>query len=374
MKILLVGNYLPDRQESMQRFANMLHVGLVKLGHQVRLIQPQPRLGKLKPSSNGLGKWLGYVDKFVFFPQQLRQAAAEADVVHICDRSNAVYTKYLLNVPHLVTCHDLLALQSALGEIEEHPTKWTGKQLQRLILTGMKRSQRIVCVSEQTRKDLIRLTAVDPSIVSVIYNGLNYPYTPMAQAESQKRLLGISSPFILHVGGNQWYKNRLNVLKIFNYLKQYKSNLYLVMAGQPFTDKMREFIQINNLQNQVKELVSLENEDLRALYSTATALLFPSLKEGFGWPIAEAQACGCPVFTSNRMPMTEVGLDAAIYIDPDCPAAAAKEIALHLPNISKLKQAGLNNVKRFTSEKMLDSYLEVYQEICRENSSSHLIS
>lgn len=371
MKILLIGNYLFDQQESMQRFANMLQVGLAQLGYEVRLILPEPFFGRLRPSGNGLGKWLGYVDKFVLFPHHLRRAVSWADVVHICDHSNAVYTKYLKDVPHLVTCHDLLAICSALGEIKENPTKWTGQQLQRLILTGLKRSQRLACISERTRTDLIRLAKVDPSIVSVIYQGLNYLYAPMEKAESHKRLncLGISSTslFLLHVGGNQWYKNRLGVLAIFNHLRRQPdlSNLYLVMAGKPFTNQMRQFIQSNSLETQVKELVAVENEDLRALYSSATALIFPSLQEGFGWPIAEAQVCGCPVFTSNRAPMTEVGGEAAIYINPDCPEKAAIKIAKHLPTVVKLKQAGLINVQRFTSQRMLESYIELYQEICQ---------
>ena len=70
----------------------------------------EPFFGKIKPSASGLGKWLGYIDKFFLFPLDLRQAVEWADVVHICDHSNAVYTKYLQNVPHLVTCNDLLAI------------------------------------------------------------------------------------------------------------------------------------------------------------------------------------------------------------------------------------------------------------------------
>lgn len=372
MKILLVGNYLPDRQESMQRFANMLQIGLVELGHEVRLIRPEPFFGRLRPSGNGLGKWLGYVDKFLLFPRQLRGAAAWADVVHICDHSNAVYIKYL-NVPHLVTCHDLLAICSARGEIEENPTKWTGRQLQRMILTGLERSQRIACVSEQTKTELLRLAQVDTSIVSVISNGLNYPYSRMEEAESRKRLnfLGIASnsPFILHVGGNDWYKNRLGVLAIFNHLRQEAdlSDLHLVMLGKPFTNQMQQFIQDNNLGMQVKELVAVENEDLRALYSSATALVFPSLQEGFGWPIVEAQACSCPVFPSNRTPMTEVGADAAIYIEPNSPKEAAKKIAINLPFPEKLKQAGLKNAEKFSSTKMINEYVIIYQNLLQEN-------
>ncbi len=371
MKILLIGNYQPDQQESMQRFANMLQAGLAQLGHEVRLIQPEPFFGKIKLSASGLGKWLGYIDKFLLFPSQLRRAASWADVVHICDHSNAMYTKYLQNVPHLVTCHDLLAIRSALGEIKENPTKWTGQQLQQIILSGLKRSQRVACVSEQTRTELIRLAKLNPDIVSVIYNGLNHPYAPMEKAEVDERLnsLGISSdsPFILHVGGNQWYKNRLGVLSIFKCLSQQHNllDLYLVMAGKPFTNQMHQFIQKNSLKKQVIELLAVENEDLRALYSAATALLFPSLQEGFGWPIAEAQACGCPVFSSNRAPMTEVGGEAAIYINSECPEQAAREIAKNLANVSKLKQAGLINVQRFTPLRMLESYIKLYQEICQ---------
>lgn len=365
MKILLIGNYLSDRQESMLRFATMLQVGLVRWGHSVRSLHPEPIIGK-QAAGNGLGKWLGYIDKFAIFPSQLRQAIAWADVVHICDHSNAIYTQYLQDIPHVVTCHDLLAIRSALGEFSEHQTKWLGRQLQQAILKGLERSQRIACVSAQTQEQLLRLTRIDPQRVSIIYNGLSYPYTPMTEAESRQRLdsLGISSQerFILHVGGNQWYKNRLGVLAIFNYLRQHDPDLSLVMAGQPFNAQMHQFIQTHHLETQVKELVAVENEDLRALYSEAIALLFPSLQEGFGLPIAEAQACGCPVITSDRPPMTEVA-GAAIYIHPDDPEAAAREIALHLPQILKLKPLGQINVKRFHPDKMLQSYIALYQEL-----------
>lgn len=372
MKILLIGNYLPDQQQSMQRFTNMLQVGLTQLNYEVRIIRPEIFFSKIKPSSNGLGKWLGYIDKFVLFPRQLRQAVLWADVVHICDHSNAVYTNYLQDVPHVVTCHDLLAIRSAFGEIKENHTKWSGRQLQRMILTGLQRSQRIACVSQQTSRDLLRLAEVNPSNVSVIYQGLNYPYTQMKQAEATQHLASLGIPsnlqFLLHVGGNQWYKNRLGVLSIFNYLKQQPnlSELYLVMAGKPFTNQMHQFIETSNLNKQVIELVAVENEDLRALYSTAVALLFPSLQEGFGWPIAEAQACGCPVFTSNRAPMTEVGGEAAIYIDPSQPEQAAQVMYNNFSNIKKLKEAGLANVQRFTPKKMFESYIHIYQEVCRK--------
>ena len=75
MKILLVGNYLPDRQRSMQRFAAMLREGLRASGHEVRLIRPRPRLGRTKTFGRGARKWLGYGDKYLILPGALRRAS-----------------------------------------------------------------------------------------------------------------------------------------------------------------------------------------------------------------------------------------------------------------------------------------------------------
>ena len=102
------------------------------------------------------------------------------------------------------------------------------------------------------------------------------------------------------------------------------------MAGAPWSEKMRNFVTANNLGGGVIEIVDPSNEDLRSLYSGAAALLFPSLYEGFGWPLIEAQSCGCPVITSNRPPMTEVAADAALYIDPANESEAAAFIAANL--------------------------------------------
>ena len=318
MKILLIGNYIHDLQLSMQLFAKTLETGLRQLGHEVLLIRPEPTLGRFKPSYKGIGKWLGYIDKFFIFPQRLRKAMSWADVVHICDHSNAFYTKYLKKVPHLVTCHDLLAIRSALGEIKENLTKWTGRQLQRMILNGLKRAMYLVCMSESTKDDLLRIAKVNSRNVSVVYYGFNYPYSPIERTEAKKILRSIEMetdhPFFLHVGKESWYKNRFGVLDIFRYIIQLQktSQYILVFAGNRLTEKMRKFAKAHHLEDKVLEVILPKGKELEALYSTATALLYPSLNEGFGWSIIEAQACGCPVFTTNRAPMTEAGGDAAV--------------------------------------------------------------
>lgn len=93
MKILLIGNYENLRQQSMQRFAEMLRAGLTAAGHEVRLVRPPVWLGRLRRGETGLGKWIGYIDRFLLYPPLLRRQIRWADVVHICDQANAVYVQ-----------------------------------------------------------------------------------------------------------------------------------------------------------------------------------------------------------------------------------------------------------------------------------------
>ncbi len=375
LKILLLGNYANDRVESMQRFADTLLQGLPKHGVHAELLRPQPLFGNLRRSATGMGKWLGYLDKFLVFPWVLRRKlrAMEAPfVVHICDHSNAHYVRYLQDVHHLVTCNDLLAVRSALGEIPWHRTSRTGKVLQSLILGGLKRAKRFTCISEATRQDLLRIAKVDPERVSVTYMGQNHPYSALPRPEALKclgaLLPGVDlSGFVFHVGNNDWYKNRLGVIRIYAALVAILPEAPpLVLAGKPLTAEMSALIEASGLKNRVFSLVDVSNDELRALYSAASLLLFPSLAEGFGWPIIEAHACGCRVVTSGRAPMTEVGGAAAVYIDPENvpEAAAAVRGVLEQDAASKAASvaAGLENAGRFPTERMVLEYLAIYRE------------
>jgi glycosyltransferase involved in cell wall biosynthesis len=369
MKILLVGNYIHSHQQSMQRFAELMRELLTAAGHEVRLLKPEPLLGKLKPGEAGLGKWLGYVDRFILFRLRLPRAARWADVVHVCDHSNAMYAGMVGGRPNVVTCHDLLAVQSARGEIAGNVTGFSGRIFQRWILSGLRRAQHVVCVSEQTRSELQRLSGLPAARCSVVPNALNYPYRPMGSDEARARLqrlgAGAPWPFFVHVGGNQWYKNRAGVVRLFTQLAALPpfQHHHLIMAGKPWPDELRTLVQGAGLTARLHEWTEVANEDLRALYSTAEALLFPSLQEGFGWPIAEAQACGCPVVTSNRAPMTEVGGEAAVYIDPDDVSGAAAVIAAALLARDELVVSGLRNAARFSGAQMVEGYVAAYRRV-----------
>jgi len=396
MNVLLVGNYANDGQESMRRFADLLALQLPGRGISSECLCPSSVFGRWRPRSGGLGKWLGYVDKFVLFPRTLRNRVrqfASDSLVHICDHSNAVYTQALAGVPHLVTCHDLLAVRSALGEFPGRRIRASGRFYQRWILRGLNAAGRVACVSTATRRDLLRLSRLSPGQVSLIYNGLNHAYAPLPATDAAARFrqvaarLGhgaaerLQNGFILHVGGNQWYKNRLGLIQIYSLLcKKMIRPPNLVLAGQPFTPQLRRSITNQNLLDRVIELSSVSSEDLRTLYCAADLLLFPSFEEGFGWPMIEAQACGCRVVIADREPMTEIGGDAAVCFKlesapalEDAPlsndsasngASAVMKTLLESPEerLDRV-QRGLRNAAKFTTAHMVESYVQLYASI-----------
>lgn len=369
MKVLVIGNYANSRQESMQRLGEMMRDGLSAAGHEVRLVCPSVCFGRLWPNEVGVGKWLGYLDRFVLYPAVLRRQARWADMVHVCDQANAVYIPHLRGKAHVITCNDLLAIRAALGEIPESPTGWTGRIFQAWILRNLRKARTVACISKQTEKEVQRLVALPPESVTVVPLALNYPYEPMSvdQAAPHLRRLGVSvaRPFLLHVGGNQWYKNRPGVVRMFAELVKRPAfaDHVLLLAGKPWSAELRDLVGAINLEDRVVELVEVSNQQLCALYSTAEALLFPSLEEGFGWPILEAQASGCPVVTTNRPPMTDVSGGAAILIDPCDPKAAAAEVVRRWQAREEIRERGLANASAYSLREMIAEYLRTYAAV-----------
>ncbi len=368
MKILLIGNYPADRQESMQRYADLLLQQLRARGHAVTLLSPAALFGRFARRRSSLHKWLAYVDKFLLFKLRLKRAARAADIVHICDHSNAMYVRAIRHKPHVVTCHDILAIRSALGHFPQNPISPSGNVFQRLIVRGLRSATSIVCVSDKTRDDLERYLDVPPERLHVVLTALHWPYAP-APAERVAEVcaetgIGAGAPYFLHVGVGHWYKNRFGVLRIFAALRRQPefANSSLVMTGDGWPPAYREFLEEHGIYADAHLVKHASNERLQALYTGAQALIFPSLEEGFGWPILEAQACGCPVAVPNRPPMNATAGPSAILIDADDPAAAAAAIARGLADRSELQQAGLRNLERFTPERMIAGYLHLYRE------------
>ena len=371
--VLLIGNYPPDRQQSMRRFGTMMLQGLNNSGIAAKLIAPQARFGKFRGAGRFVAKWLGYIDKFVLFPRQLQTALAKEkpSVVHICDHSNAMYDGWIEHVPVVVTCHDLLAVRGALGEETNCPASPTGKILQRWILRGLRRASEVVCDSQATEADARRLVSrggASPK-VELVRLGLNYPFRKLSEAEVSARLSGIPGfnpdlPFVLHVGSNLRRKNRDGALRIFARCKE-KWNARLVFAGDALTRELLSLADRLGISDRVMQVPNASDELLEALYNRAVALLYPSRFEGFGWPVIEAQACGCPVVCSNSGPLPEAAGDAGLFHDADDEAGfAADLLRLSDPGQRAIwSEKSLRNAERFSTSRMVSQYIDIYRNL-----------
>jgi len=380
-ELVLIGNFLPDRQESMLRFGQLLEDGLKARGWNVNVWRPRARFANLAGTYRygGIPKYLGYLDKFLVFPRTIRRQSRKANsdtAYHIVDHSNAVYVHSLRGRHVLVTCHDLLQVRSALGEFPQNPVSSSGQKYQKWILNSLRAAPMVVCISGKTRKDVQRLTGLTDAATPVIYMGLNYPYRPMPTAEAatvmqaclerQKKtwqeIATLPNGFLVGIGGAHWYKNRTGLIAAFSALQRRpNSPTHLVYIGPPLEEEQLAILRQARIENAVIRLTGVSNEELRAIYSLARALLFPSWEEGFGWPIAEAQACGCPVFTSNREPMTEIGGAAAAYVDPADPEGAADVMARAWADTDRMRADGLRQAEHWSTERMLAEYERAYQ-------------
>jgi glycosyltransferase involved in cell wall biosynthesis len=380
--VLLIGNYRADHQQSMQRFGTMMLQGLVAAGIEVELIQPKPFFGRIKFAGAFISKWLAYIDKFLLFPRELRRKLLQpVQIVHICDHSNATYAKEVGTTPVVVTCHDLLAVRGALGEETDCPATFAGKFLQRWILEGLKKATAIACVSQATFRDAERLIADRTSIgstplerdmvpnasLSVIPNGLNYPYQKQPSEvvrQRLNRLVDLDRPFVLHVGSNLRRKNREGVLRSFG-LTRNDWNGQLVLAGDPLNNELHSLGEKLGILDRIVEIINPDSVILEALYNSAVALLYPSRFEGFGWPIIEAQACGCPVICSDRAPLPEVAGDAALVRDINDEPGFGSDILRLLDPVERERwsEIGLRNAERFAADRMIARYIELYRAL-----------
>ena len=370
--VLLIGNYPLDRQESMLRFATMMLDGLTSAGVAAELIQPQPVFGNFRFAGQFVAKWLGYIDKFLLFPRRLKaKLRAAPTLVHICDHSNAAYTGRIKSVPVLITCHDLLAVRGGLGDDTDTPASFAGKFLQRWILAGLRDATAIVCDSEATCDDARRLVTGggDRPILRVVTLGLSYPYQKLPRDEARGRIAVVSGlkldlPFVLHVGSNLRRKNREGILRIFARCKDEWPG-QLVFAGDPLSQSLSALADSLGIPERIIQVPRPGNELLEALYNCAAVFLYPSRFEGFGWPIIEAQACGCPVVCSSAGPMAEVAGDSALLHVPDDEEGFAADLVRLLDPEEQIRwsRKALENAKRFTATRMISDYRDLYRSL-----------
>jgi glycosyltransferase involved in cell wall biosynthesis len=269
----------------------------------------------------------------------------------------------------------LLAVRGALGEETDCPATFTGKILQRWILRSLRQTEMIACVSAATRADLVRLAGKQMEARSCVIMLGVVPALHANRKGGGDQLIELSGvkrgrPFLLNVGSNLRRKNRDGALRIFKRVCQ-QFDCDLVFAGEPLSDELKRLKTEIGLNGNVIEVPRPSDETLQALYSNAFALLYPTKFEGFGWPAIEAQTCGCPVVSSNSTSLPEVVGNSALLRAPEDEEGFATDV-LRLTNESMREQLvarGFENVKRFTPERMVNDYIQLYQKVCARSSN-----
>ena len=387
MNIVLVTHPAFLGLRSQDQFAQMLHDEYARRGHRVALRRPDAIVRRLV-RRGPLAKWAGYVDQYLLFPHCLRAGmrADPPDTLYVfCDQALGPWVPRATHRPHVVHCHDLLALRSALGDVPENPTSFTGRLYQRYIRAGFRRARHFISISARTRDELHAFAGTPAGLSEVVHNGLNHPFQCVAPALARARLAAAGLPTdergcLLHVGGGQWYKNAAGVVHLYAaYVRATRaagaSPLPLWMVSPPPDVRVAAALAGVAPAGEVRFFQGLHTDVLEALYSHAAMLLFPSLAEGFGWPILEAMACGCPVLTTGEAPMSEVGGSVASYLprlaEGDDVAAWAGQGARVIADVLQRDTQARADAARaaqaraaiFSADAAIEGYLSFYRQV-----------
>lgn len=225
------------------------------------------------------------------------------------------------------------------------------------------RADRVICVSESTRKDLLEFYEVDPSRVSVAL-------LAASMLPSSEGPIEIGMPYFLHVGARHRYKNFDRLLRAFGESQLFRTHKLISFSDAPLTPA--ELGTMDSAGVSKESVLSVGGNDnmLARYYAGAEALVFPSMYEGFGIPLVEAMLCGCPIITSNISSLPEVAGEAAIYCDPsDVKSISdAMEKMASSPLVrSDLIAKGLARAQKFSWERCAEQTYGIYLDSLSES-------
>ena len=320
----------------------------------------EARLGSL------WGRWIKY-------PKVVRNL--QSDVFHILDHSHAILADYLDANHTVVTCHDVIPLLASRKLIDVPYKPWVLATFQKRI-ESMRRAAHVVCDSDSTRNDLIKHAHFNPVHVSVVPLGIEpsfSPHPPLGVSVDDERLefakqFGLSPNrcTILQVGTKNRYKNTPTVLHVLREISKNKSDVCLLRVGAPFFEDELLLIEKLGIGDRIFHIGRVSEYDLRRAYRFASLLLFPSLYEGFGWPVLEAMASGCPVVVSNKASLPEVVRDPTLCFDPHDIGGLSDKICMILENESLRAEyvvAGLVNASKYSWEATAKETLIIYDKV-----------
>lgn len=230
-------------------------------------------------------------------------------------------------------------------------------------------SDKVLTVSNFSASEILKYTKARPDKIEVIYNALNPIF--LKKEKTKDDHLNLPKGYFLFVGSLKSHKNLLNLIKAYENLEKEYPEIELVIVGKNKNLKnsidIYEILDKNKkLNNKIKIISDLEDEDLPYVYEKAISLVFPSFYEGFGYPLLEAMSQKCPVIASDRASIPEVCLDAALYIEPQDYKSIIKAMKemIEDKNLRKeLIQKGLKRVKYFTNENFIEKHIKQIKKL-----------
>jgi glycosyltransferase involved in cell wall biosynthesis len=272
--------------------------------------------------------------------------------------------------PCVVTVHDLTFVM-----FPQHFERRWRLYLTRMMPFVLRSASAVICVSQQTKTDLLRYYTVSPDKIHVVYNGIDHArFHPGATLDvNWARGVGIQGGYLLHVGTLSYRKNIKTLLLAIAQLRSNGkwTNRQLVLAGAeipalPGAAEIYETIQALGLYRDVILPGHVPDEHLPGLYAHASALIMPSLYEGFGLPVLESMAVGTPVVASNASSLAEIAGDAAMFFPAQDKAALAAAVVKVVENHSiaeEFRRKGLVWVRQFSWQRAALETIRIYRSV-----------
>jgi glycosyltransferase involved in cell wall biosynthesis len=306
-------------------------------------------------------KWLARIWHRASLPLPIETFVGNVDLYHATD---FVLPPTRAKTKTLLTVHDL-----SFVRVPDAASPSLKRYLDAVVPPSVKKAQHILADSQATKDDLINLYAVKEEKVTVLLSGISPRYTPVTSSQlvlTIRNKYNIDkAPYLFTIGTIQPRKNYSRCIRALKVLRDAGYDLALVIAGGKgwLEDEMYKTLDETKLHDSVHLIGFADDQDIAALYSGAEAVLFPSLYEGFGFPVLEGMACGTPVITSNISSLPEVAGDAAIMINPyevEAIADAVKRILEDSTLRSSMIEKGFAQAAKFTWEKSAKQLLQIY--------------
>lgn len=260
----------------------------------------------------------------------------------------------------ILTIHDLLSLR--FQNISTHQRIY----FQRILPHLVRKSSAIIAVSESTKKDIMQFFNVPAEHIHVVYNGFdNRSFSPARGTSAAIREWSGVSEYILAVGPTYPHKNFDTLIKAYALLPASAriQHPLLVTGGRPaYLSALKSLAAAAGVAANIHFTGYVPQHLMPALYQEAKMLVFPSLYEGFGIPLLEAMACGCPVVSSNASSMPEVCGKAALYANPESPEALSQAIVTMLSSDTlrkRMSELGIVRAAEFSWDRTATQVLQI---------------